>query len=383
MTARLKDLVAVLGVVALGVVGGLVAGPSATAGWTTSLSATGTVAAGTVSLTSTPANVARDVLNQTFQVTQRVTVTNTQASTTFTGPSTVTVTALPSASPAPALSALMNVTVWQVATTAACTAAVPPPAGSPSGLWSTGVTSTPVPLTRSQSAIFCVRGSAVGAPADPAAANQNRPAVASAIATSTGAQTFTPRYQATLSLGSFTRTVAGNSTAIRTVSIFPFQTVSATGYFQVRPVNATTLCLDVNGGFSSAVGSRVDVFGCHTQTTDPAYGNQFIRMIPVAGTNAVALKARMSPATNGYFQASGTASGSGVTVQNANTASTLQQWMPQRTNGTTTPAQYQLVNASSGLCLTAPTSAGAITQTSCTAATSQRFTWTAVGVAFP
>lgn len=383
MTGRRRGFFAVLAVVAISIIGGLATGPAATAGWTTSLTATGSVSAGAVTVSLTPTNTSAGVRNQVFQTTQRVSVTNTQASTTFTGTSNVRITARPSASPAPALSTLMNVTIWPVATAAACATTSAPPAGSPTGLWSTGVTSAEVAVTRNQVAIFCVRGSAVGAPNQPAAANQNRPAVASALATSTGASTFTPAYDATLTLGAFTAGATRTSTAIATQFIFPFQTVSATSYFQVRPQNATTLCLDVNGGTTSPVGSRLDAFGCHTQTTDPAFGNQFIRMIAIPGSNAVSLKARMNPATNGYLQATSNASGSGVTVQNASTSNTLQQWMPQRTNGTATPAQYQLVNASSGLCLTAPASAGATTMTACTGATNQRFTWTAVGVAFP
>lgn len=383
MKGRRRGFLAVLAVVAIGIIGGLTAGPAATAGWTASLTATGTVSAGTVTVSSARTNTSAGVRNQLFQTTQRVTVTNTQASTTFTGTSNATVTARPSVSPAPALSALMNVTIWQVATTAACTTTAAPPAGSPTGLWSTGVTSAAVALARTQVAIFCVRGSAVGAPTDSAATNQNRPAVASSLATATGALTFTPAYDARLTLGAFTATATGTSTAIATQFIFPYQTVSTTSYFQVRPQNAASLCLDVNGGPTAPVGSSINVLGCQSLTTDHANGNQFIRMIPIAGSNAVSLKARMSPATNGYFQATNNTSGSAVTSQNANTTNPLQQWMPQRTNGTTTPAQYQLVNASSGLCLTAPTLSGATTTTTCTGATSQRFTWTAVGVPFP
>ncbi|MDN3496775.1 hypothetical protein QL996_12610 [Planococcus sp. APC 4015] len=384
MTGRWGEFFAVMGVIVLGIAGGLAAGPSAGATWTKTLTASGTVSAGAVAVTSARTNLLATVRNQSFQTTQYVTATNTQSSTTFTGTSNVTITARPSVvSPAPALSTVMDVTIWPVATSASCTAAATPPAGSPTGVWSTGVTSAPVALTRSQVAGFCVRGFPTGAPNASSTVPQNRAAVASALATASGIQSFTPTYVATLTLGSFTATTSGNSTAIGTQYMFPVQTTSTTTYSQVRALNSTARCLSITGGLSAAVGSAVATATCQGATSSIANGYQFIRMVPIAGTTAVSLKARLNPATNGYFQATSDLTNSAVTVQNLDTANLLQQWIPQRTNGTTNPAQYQLVNASSGLCLTAPGSAGVTTLTTCGGTTSQRFTWTAVGVTFP
>ncbi|WP_426519029.1 RICIN domain-containing protein [Diaminobutyricibacter sp. McL0618] len=364
--------------------GGLLVASPAAAIWTTPLTATGSVSAGVISVTSETTVLNSTISNENYQTTHLVTVTNTQTSTDFTGTSSVTLTVLPSTTPVSGLGAALNAAVWQVGTTAACTASADPAANAVSGAWAAGVTSAPVAMARQQVAYFCVRGYPIGSSAS-ASGDQNRQNVASLLGAPSGTSSFTPTFRADITLGSFT--AAGSSTppAIVTSVIYPFTLVpNPNTYAQVRPQNgpATKLCFDIFGGVGAPVGTRVDTFTCHTIGTDVTLGNQAISMQRVAGSNSVQLRARMTSPANGYLAATGVNAGAGVVVVAPNSADPRQLWIPQLVSSTGGDL-LQLVNAASGLCINAPATAGTLTISPCANVTSEQTYWYPVALPFP
>lgn len=375
-----------LPVVAAVSVAGLVGAVPASAGWSARATATGSVTVGRESVTITPTAVGTVMTNDLYQTTYLVSVLNNQDSTTFAGTSDVTVTALPATTPATGLGALLNASIWPVTTAAACTTTSNPQPGAVSGAWANGVTSAAVALAPRATTLFCVRGYPTGGSSSSANTGQNRQNLASALGSTSGSVGFAPAFRADIALGDLRGQATATSTAITTSLIYPFTVLSNVNtYYQVKPQNILSpaaLCLDLRGGVGAGAGAPIDTFTCHNIGTDVTLGNQAISMIPVSGTNAIQLRVRTTATNSGFLASSTTNAGSGVVIATSNAANPQQLWIPQQTSSVG-GSLLQLVNASSGLCLTAPAAAGAVTMQPCTTSTAMRTYWYTVGLPFP
>lgn len=301
--------------------------------WTTATLGNESVStAGAISLTSSTASV---------------TITNTTSTTSAQSP-TLTAT-FSRQSGSTTLAAGTTLTVWPVASAAACTAAAVP-SGQTSGTWSAGVVVS-TPLAAGASQVYCLR---------------NQVADRQAVDDVTGTLSFVPQVAAQLGIGTFTggATVAGG--ALSTQYIYPLQTISAGVWNYVKRAT-TEWCWDINGG-STTSGTTVIAYGCKNNGDL----NQDFRFMDGDGDGYGDFQPGSTSALRVATPASA-ASGSAVTVQTASTGSATQQWQPQLVSS----GVYQFVNRYSGLCLSLPAvSAGAATVVTCTGGADQRFTLT-------
>ncbi len=376
----------ILSVAAAASVAGLVSAIPASAGWSARVTATGSVTVGQETVRVTPTAVSTVMTNNLYQTTYLVSVTNTQTSTTFAGTSNVTLSALPASTPVTDLGAALTAVIWPVASAAACTTAANPTPGAVSGPWSGGVTSGAVALAPQASALFCVRGHPTGGSSSSANSGQNRQTLASALGSPSGSTSFAPAFRADITLGDLTGQATGTSDPITTSQIYPFTVLSdLTTYYQVKPQNILSpaaLCLDLRGGVVVGIGAPVDTFTCHDIGTDVSLGNQAVSMLPVAGMNAVQLRVRTTASNNGFLGTNGIGAGGNVNNNASNTSSLQQLWIPQQVSSDGGPL-LQLVNAASGLCVTAPAAAGTTTVQACTGTAAAQTYWYPVGLPFP
>jgi hypothetical protein len=321
--------------------------------WSASGSATLGVGAATLSTTATgwsSATLGNESLAATGGValssTGSVTIANT-TSTTSTQTQTLTAS-FTRASGSSALATATTLTVWPVASAAACTASATP-TGATSGTWAAGVTVN-APLAAGASQVYCLRNTI-----------SDRQAAGDA----SGSLSFTPQVSAQLTVGNFT----GGATATSTIStryLYPLSTVDGAEWnYIVRA--GTSWCWDVSGS-GSGDGSMLIAYGCKNNTD----ANQDFRFLDADGDGYGDIQPRH--ATNlRVAAAASTASGSAVDMRTAATGSAVQQWQPQLVAAGT----YQFVNRYSGLCLSLPaTSTGVTTQVTCSGGADQKFTLT-------
>ncbi len=322
------------------------AGSAAYAVWSADATATGSVSAGRLTA-STSGSLDAVLRNSELTVTRAVTFTNTTAGTS-TRPAAVSVVFKAQSGHA-LLAELGLLTVWPTTNPALCTAGAAVGGASSQGNWLAGVTTT-TSLARGASVSYCVRTQ--GAPG---------------IGISGGTLAFVGRATATMSVGNFTTTVysAGN---LSTSHIYP-DVAPAHAWYQIKPVGQS-LCLDVNGGQNARPGAALGTWSCHTSADGAVYGNQWFAPQQFQSTagSYLTLSTRLPAGTS--LQAAGT----GVAVQTTDRAVTGQQWSLQRVASDT----YQLVSLATGLCVTAPASAGDVTLAACGGATNQQFTLTKV-----
>lgn len=327
---------------------GIIAASTAHAAWTARVSATGSVTAG--KLTSTLTGATDTVLRSSESSTRSVTLTNTTVGTS-TQAAAVSVNFKASSGDA-TLAQGAQLRVWPTADTASCTAtAVMGPDGK-AATWSVGLTMA-TSLTRGAKVSYCVQTKATNA-----------------VASATGARALVGTATATMSVGSF-QTSQQASANVSTVAIYPYS-VPANAWYRVKP-SGQSICLDVSGGGNAKPGAVVGTYTCYT-TNDVIYSNQWFNMKTYNDGDDFALLSTNLPA-NTSLQASGT----GVVVQNTNSSVEAQKWIPQLVAANT----YQFVSRSTGLCMTAPASAGNLTLTQCNNLTTQKFTLTKVDVAVP
>lgn len=311
-----------------GVVAFLLAAGSGTA-WaylTTQLQATASVTTAAVAVSqagfNTPATT--KYLPSALSSTRSFTVTNNSA---LAGTATV------SLSTTGVRAASLTLSVWPVASAAACTdATTVPTTGVTSGTWSSlTLTST---LGAGATTTYCARTTI-----------PNWRSVTDA----SGTWSVAPVSSVSLSASGWT-TTAASLTHTQTVAGFyplvtsPFFDASLSStWFTVRNANATGLCLDVSG--SGGSGTSVLSWNCHLDS------NQRWQFVPVSGTDQslVTLRPRHDRdlrVTTAVPTAGGAAA---VTVQTASTA-LAQQWYVQQVSGGVVPV-YQLVSAATGRCL--------------------------------
>lgn len=292
---------------------------AASAYWTTQASAPGTVTTSAVAVShagfDTPATA--KYLPSSLTSTRSFTVTNGSG---------VAGTATGSISSAQAYAAKFGVQIWQVANAAACTPSTSVPgSGVFTGTWAS--TSFTASLAAGATGTFCARTTISDwkTATDPS-----------------GGQTVTPVLSVAINASGWTATAPATATNTQTTAgMYPlvtgpfFDASLSSTWHTVRAAAASSMCLDVSG--SGGAGTPVLSWGCH----DGA--NQRWQFIPVSGTDQslVTIRPRNAPGTR-----MATASSGAVTVETAST-STAQQWYVQRVSST----QYQLVSASTGMCL--------------------------------
>lgn len=321
--------------------------------WVTSVSATSTVGAATLSLsTSNFTSVGYTFGNDALVTTGSVTVANT-TTTSSTRSGAVTLTFGPAATAT--LAGKVTASVWSTTSAANCTATTTVPGGATTALWSASpaVSTT---LAPGASAVYCIRSSV---------------ASRETLATSGGSMTFSPKITATITVGSFT----GSTSATTTQSsqyVYPAATPDTTHWMWIRPnfSNASyDYCADVSGA-GSTTGTIVISYDCKTSGA----ANQQWDLSPSGVTGYFTIAPRNASGLR-IDDNSSTASGAAVTVNTAGTASTAtnQQWQLQ----TVSPGVYEIVSAYSGMCLTSMSGTGenlgGMTQAPCAGTVYQQF----------
>lgn len=321
--------------------------------WSASANSAATVNAGTVNV-AVAGFTTTLLANHIPSTTGSVTVTNqTVQNTASTTPASVEVIFSRSGGASPgsaAFAAAATVQVWTTTSAANCTAA----ATVPTGTWPTGASSgTWAGLTvnstiaKGSAQIYCVRTTL----SNPVAAG-----------VSSGANDFLARISATASVGNLTGT-ANVVSSQTTAYIYPLGTTSTTANQAIFVGGSTTaLCVDVESAATTS-GAEIIPWGCHGGTNQnwrfTATATGYYDIYPV---NAAGLR----------MGATGTASGSAVTAQTDNGA-TAQDWQLQ----TSATGTFQFVNRASGLCLTSSSttadSNSPMTVAPCNGTASQRF----------
>lgn len=321
--------------------------------WSTTAQATLGVGAATLTTTATgwaTSSLGNETISatssNTLTTTGSITITNT-TNTTSTQSQTLSAT-FSRQSGSTVLAGATTLTVWAVASTAACTTAATPTSPT-SGTWSAGVTVT-ASLAPGASQVYCLR---------------NTIADRQSAADASGTLTFTPRVAATLSESNFTAT-ATTASSISTRYVYPLADISAAYWYYVIRAG-TTWCWDVSGS-GTTDGSQMISWACKNNTDT----NQDWRFMDADGDGYGDIQPRH--ATNlRVSAAASTTSGSAVDMRTAATTTAVQQWQEQLVAANT----YQFVNKYSGLCLSAPaTSAGVMTQVTCNGGDDQKFTLT-------
>ena len=331
-------------VIAAVVVGIAFAAPTAYAAWTAQATAKGSVSAGRVTATLS-GDLASVLTNAQMTTTRSVTLTNTTAGTS-TQPAQTSLS-LAVASGDATLASSTTLVAWPTTAAAQCTpgAAVGP--GSTRSTWAAGTTMSSS-LSRGQSTTYCVR-TTVGVGAGSA----------------TGTRSLVASASATVSVGSFSATPATISGVVSTSEIRTY--IVAGDYWYTNSPSGQALCLDVTGGVNAAPGATLSTYACHSQTTS-AYWNQQLTMVDVGGEYAVLT---MRAPAGLVLQATG----SRVTVEARVVGAVTQRWSTQWLATNT----WRYVNLGTGMCLTAPASAGPLTMSACAGTTNQAFVLRGVG----
>ncbi|MBI5161758.1 MAG: ricin-type beta-trefoil lectin domain protein [Micrococcales bacterium] len=330
-----------LGVVAGLVVFAVLAGTSASyAYFQATQAATASAGAGTLSVTTANlSSLAYTFRNDQLDTAGSVTVTN--ASDTADGIARTATVALSATGDSVALNAIKFV-YWAKGATETCTIGR---AKTGAVSWATGASVTAT-LAPGASATWCVE-SYVTAASDLAAAD--------------GSLSITPKVAASLPAGGWS--AAANSTTTQSsIGIYPGFTGMTTDWSYIRPANVggTKYCLDVSGG-ADANGTRVISWPCKTAGTT----NQLWKFVADGAFYGL----QSNNAQTRRAEQNGTGAGS-LIFTNASSTATTQDWQVQRVSA----GLYQLVNRSSGLCLSATTASGDLTTQPCTdAAATQRF----------
>ncbi|MCU1417846.1 MAG: hypothetical protein JWP32_2020 [Schumannella sp.] len=322
-----------------------------------SATGTATLGAGAATLSATATGWATTTLgNENVSVTSSnsltstgsITITNT-TSTTSAQSQTMTAT-FTRASGSAALAAATSLTVWSVASTAACTTAATPTSPT-TNTWSAGVTVSTA-LAPGASVVYCLRNTITDRQ------NADDPS---------GTLTFSPQVSAQLSIGNFT----GGSTVASTIStqfVYPLQSLSAAYWYYIVRVG-TTWCWDVSGA-GTASPSLLISYACKNNTDT----NQDFRFMDADSDGYGDIQPGHTNALRVTAAASVTP-GSAIDMRTAATTTAVQQWQPQLV--ASSPNTYQFVNKYSGLCLSLPaTSTGVATQVTCNGGADQKFTLT-------
>jgi hypothetical protein len=321
--------------------------------WQSSQTVTSTVSAANLTLaTSNFTSVGYTFGNDTLVTTGSVTATNNTV-TNSTQAANVSLTFGPNA--AATLAGLVTVQLWTTTNPTNCTAAATAPSGAVSALWSanTVVTTT---LAPGASASYCVRSSI---------------ASRDSVAFSGGSSTFSPKISGTITLGNFSGTAVATTTQ-STQRIFPSYSIDTTHWNFLRPNvdNATyDYCLDVSGAATTS-GTITIAYSCKSS----GVSNQQWKFTASGVAGYYTIQPRHATALR-LDNSSATASGAGVSVVTASTAATAtnQQWQLQSIS----TGLYQMVNASSGMCLTTPSGSGInlgqVTQAPCDGTVFQQF----------
>jgi hypothetical protein len=321
--------------------------------WNTSNTVSSTVAAATLSMTTTNfSSLGYTFGNESLVTTGSVTVTNTTASTS-TQNGAVSVTFGPAASAT--LAGKVTATVWTTASSSNCTAGAIVPSDATSALWSASPVLT-TSLAMGASVIYCVRSSI---------------ASRELVATSGGSLTFQPKVSATITVGNFTGS-ANATTTQSTQYIYTTSTADLTHWNWIRPnfTSSYNYCLDVSGG-GSASGTIVISYGCKTGGS----ANQNWKFMATGATGYYTIQPRGATALRVDNNGS-TASGGSITVNTAAASpatASNQQWQLQQVSANI----YELVSPLSGMCLTSPSGTsqnlGNLTQAPCSGTVYQQF----------
>lgn len=324
--------------------------------WQSNLSATSTLGAADLSLSTTNfTTVGYTFGNDTLVTTGSVTVTNNTV-TTSTQAGAVSLTFGP-ATAGTTLAGKVTLNLWSTGSAANCTAAAVVPGTATTVLWSAGATVS-TSLAANASAVYCLRSSI---------------ASRETVATAAGTLTFAPKITGTITLGNFTGSATATTTQT-TQYIYPAVMPDTTHWNWIRPnfSNASyNYCLDVSGGGASTTGTIVISYGCKTSGA----ANQNWKFTASGTAGYVTIQPR-NATTLRVDNASSTAAGAGISVVTAAGAPATaknQQWQLQQVSA----GVYEFVNALSGLCLTSPSGAdqnlGQLTQTACSGSQLQQY----------
>ncbi|WP_084038480.1 RICIN domain-containing protein [Demequina sp. NBRC 110053] len=341
-----RRLALIAGLATFAVLAGTTAG---WAYWTTQASVT--APASTANLTVTTANfgsLSATLANEALARTGSFTVTN---NTTTSSTQRAAVTLDLSATNGNTYRGNFGYVVWRSTAGNPCTAAATPgPSLVPSGTtWANAASFTTVSgdgFAAGESRTYCVRTTATRT-------TENWPA--------NGSVTFTPRVDARISLGTYTG--AANATATQASQfLFPLHTpttgASVWAFIHGWQGGSTAHCLDHFSGQSNVGGWPCKTTGVTNQSwqfTSTGGGYYTIR------TNQ----------SNGLLMQQ---TGTGITMNAASNAQN-QRWTLQRTNtgASSVRAAYQIVNESTGQCITRPATDVHATMENCDGGADQSF----------
>ncbi|MFT4029788.1 MAG: RICIN domain-containing protein [Protaetiibacter sp.] len=351
---RSAKLAVAAGIVAFSVLAGTGA---SWAYWTSQATSATTLSAASLAVTSTgfaTATLGNESVtaagSSSLASTGSVTFTNT-TTTSSSQSATLTVT-FSRASGDTTLAGAATLTVWPVASAAVCTSTATA-TGASSATWSAGVTVS-TSLAAGASVVYCLRTTV---------------ADRQSIAATGGVLSFTPQAAATLAIGNFSAATTPTGT-VQSQYIYPLQQISFGVWWYITR-ESTTWCWDVSGAATTS-GSLLISYACKN-TTD---ANQDFRYLDSDGDGYGNFQPRHATGLR-VAAAASTTSGSAVDLRTADDTAAVQQWQPQLLSGSGSSGTYQFVSKYSGLCLSAPaTSAGVMTQVTCTGAADQRFTLT-------
>ena len=324
MTRHVRRRPLVLALTALLLVSG---GGVAWGYWSSSATATGTATTATVTISQagfggTGATYRNDLLTSTGSFT----VTNTGQTA---GTASLTIAATSGA----AMAAAMPISVWPVATAAACTAATAVPGGAITGTWASWQTSG-VAIAPGAAVVLCVR-----------TVVPNAQSLASPTGTQSTSSSLTVVFD---DAAGWVGTVSSSDTSSRvTELIFPpvdpgtIVPAGLSGWFTARITSGgQAICLDVSG--SGGVGTQVIPWTCHqdaNQRWEIIAAPGFPGQVQLRPKNATGLPARLTVSGTG-----------GLSIAVADN-SAAQRWRIEQIAG----GSYQLVTQTNGQCLTLAT----------------------------
>ncbi len=316
----------------------LASGSSAMAAWSARVTATGSVSAGSLSVAFAGTLPTVTLTNSSLSSTASVSVSNTTASASA-PPAELELTL---SGPADSqLASATDVVVWPVQSPSECSDAAAPDAGAVVGDWAHPVTLTTDALPPGGAQTYCVRSS-VG--------------TRQAAASSSGAQSFATRIEASLVLHAFTASAASVSD-VTSAWIFPFSTLSGSWY-NLRPTGLP-VCVDVTQGPAAAPGSPIGTYPC----LGPGWIDQQFAVDPIGGS-VVRIRSAISNFSVGVGPDGAPA------VQTNDPTDPSQRWEPQLVS----PGVFQFVNDFTGMCLTAPGSFQPLSVGACDGSPAQTFT---------
>lgn len=324
----------------------------ASGGWSASLTATGSVSAGSLSVGTGGPLPALTFTNSSLSSTASVTISNSTAAGATAPSADLAVTFTGSSGP---LAGVTNLVVWSAPDSSGCADTSTPGPDAVTGVWASGVTSTMSSVPAGSTRTICVR-STVNARQD--------------AASSSGSLSFAASVQARLTLHNFSAQSSSNST-VGSSSIYPFSTLG-NFWYTFRPASDLSRCLDVTGGINAAPGTLLGTWTCHT-SFDPGFANQWFTLAPASGS-LVGIRSAVN--ANLYATANGNGT---VTMEVRNDLNPSQKWEPQLIGS----GVFQLVNDPTGLCLAAVVTPGPLALATCNGSTSQMFAATQLTVPPP